>query len=51
MIFTYSNRVLERIDSKVIIYLGQNSLVILLVHNYYRIFLEEYVTKNWVVVF
>nr|APZ79097.1 Acyltransferase [Streptococcus suis] len=50
-VFTYSKQVLEGIKSKVIVYLGQNSLVILLVHNYYRIFLEEYVTKNWVVVF
>lgn len=50
-IFTYSKRMLGNINSKTIVYLGQNSLVVLLVHNYYRIFLEDYVTKNWGVVF
>ncbi|CYX72307.1 acyltransferase family protein [Streptococcus suis] len=50
-IFTYSKQVLERLKPKVILYLGQNSLVVLLVHNYYRFFLEEHITKNWGVVF
>ena len=35
----------------ILIYLGKNSLVIMLVHNYFRIFLENQTNFSWCVVF